>query len=90
MFKQFINYQTLSKQMFSNSNFQFTVSRDTILSTFAIDCRYFTHNGQQFKSILVKPYHVAFKLGQFIYTRLQTSKIHLRKRKKKERKKRGK
>lgn len=64
--------------------------RSTNLTSFFTDTRVYAYDGRSSKSILLKPYHVGFKLGQFIFTRLQTSAIHLRKRKKKERKKRGK
>lgn len=86
---RFFNYKTISTQLFFDSaNSSFNRSDD--LTNFILDTRIFVHDGRSFKSLLIKPYHVTYKIGQFIFTRLQTSKIHLRKRKKKERKKRGK
>lgn len=88
-FYKFFSYSTYTTQIFSEQ-FSITLARPTHLTSFSIDTRFYTYDGRFTKSILIKPYHIGFKIGQFIFTRLQSSAIHLRKRKKKERKKRGK
>ena len=89
-FSNYPNYKFLSDQLFPEIKLEICVPRNFFITSFSENTRLFSYNGIIEKTLLIKPYHFNSKLGDFIFTRLQTSAIHLRKRKKREKKKRGK
>lgn len=88
--RDYSNYKFLVDQLFTEYLLEAKSPRNLFLTSFAENMRLFSYNGVSEKTLLIKPYHFNSKLGDFIFTRLQTSAIHLRKRKKREKKKRGK
>jgi len=58
-------------------------SRSSTIEPFWVGKRVFIHNGLRFVSLLIKPFYVGHKFGEFVTTKKTGPIIHMSKRNKK-------
>ena len=68
------------RKSFNPSSFY---TRNSFIPVSFVGSRISVHIGNQFKSILIKPLMVNYRLGDFAFTKFRGFEIHKRKRKKK-------
>lgn len=78
------NYNRFPNLSFFRKSFSGdTYLRSSFIPSHLVGSRVSVHVGNQFKSILIKPLMLGYRLGDFAFTKLRGFDIHKRKRKKK-------